>query len=181
MSDLFLIAPPDIEASTLIARLASQSDGAGAAALLLLRGARNEADYLDFVSAVTPMAQEANLAVLIEGAASWVKSLGADGLHVTGNIASVREAVAALKPDYIVGVGDIRSRHDAMQKAESGVDYILFGPLSGRIDDAQRELAAWWIETMEVPCVLSDPDAQTVDAGKAEFAGRGVLAMEHSA
>jgi hypothetical protein len=34
---------------------------------------------------------------------------------------------------------------------------------------------------MEVPSVLSDPDAPTVDAGGCEFAGVGVLALEHMA
>jgi thiamine-phosphate pyrophosphorylase len=107
--------------------------------------------------------------------------LGADGLHVSGSVAAVRDAVARLKPDLIVGAGDIRSRHDAMQKGEAGADYILFGPLSGHIDAAQRELAEWWAETMEVPCVLADPSAATPVASRCEFKGIGLIAGEQSA
>jgi thiamine-phosphate pyrophosphorylase len=99
-------------------------------------------------------------------------------LHVTGPLAAVREAVAALKPEFIVGAGGIRSRHDAMEKAETGIDYILFGPLSGPISPAERELARWWAETMEVPCVLSDPEAtlSSYDAEGCEFIGLSAFA-----
>ena len=86
------------------------------------------------------------------------------------------EAIAALKPDLIVGAGDIGSRHDAMQKGELDIDYILFGPLSGAISQDEREMARWWAETMEIPSVLSDPSAGYADheAEGCEFIGIGL-------
>lgn len=179
--DLYLIAPPYIDAATLAEKLRPALLRPGIAALLLPRGGRDEAAYQALVRQVAPAAQEANAAVLIEGEPQWVQQLGVDGLHTTGGIGAVRAALDVLKPDHIVGVGDVRSRHDAMQKAEAGVDYILFGPLSGRIDDAQRELATWWSETMEIPCVLSDPDAQPVETDTWEFAGVGLDTLEQTA
>lgn len=179
--DTYLIAPADIATAALLEKLDRVRGRPGIAALLLPRGDRAEAAYHDLIRAVTPVAQEANIAVLIEGEPGWVTQLGVDGLHVTGGIGAVRAALDALKPDFIVGAGSIRSRHDAMQKGEAGVDYILFGPLSGRIDDAQRELAAWWSETMEIPCVFADPDAEAIDAGSCEFAGLGLGALEQTA
>ena len=85
----------------------------------------------------------------------------------------MREAVEALKPDFIVGAGDLHNRDDAMLKGEAGADYVLFGPLSGTISPAERELARWWAETMEVPGVLSDPEASLAahDAEGLEFIG----------
>ena len=88
----------------------------------------------------------------------------------------MKAATAALKPDYIVGAGQIASRHDAMSKGELGPDYIFFGPLSAALrDPEQREMARWWAEIMEVPSVLSDPaaTAESATAEGAEFIGLG--------
>lgn len=180
--EIYLIAPPDTDAGTLLEHLPRALVGSGIAALLLSRGTRSEATYGELVRAVAPLAQEANVAVLIEGEPALVRTLDVDGLHITGGVKAIRDAIAALKPDYIVGAGDIRSRHDAMQKAEAGVDYILFGPLSGPIDASQRELAQWWAETMEIPGVLSDPGATAsrFDAAGCEFIGLGVVAPEQT-
>lgn len=178
--EVYLIAPSDAEAALLADRLTAALATPGAAALLLPRGDRDSAAYAELVRAVAPVAQAANVAVLIEGDPALVSTLDVDGLHVTGGVRAVREAIEVLKPDYIVGVGDVRSRHDAMQKGEAGIDYILFGPLSGSIDAAQRELARWWAETMEIPSVLSDPDAiaSASDAAGCEFIGLSLLARE---
>jgi thiamine-phosphate pyrophosphorylase len=149
-------------------------------ALLLPRGTLSDADYAALVGAVVGEAQAVGTAVLIEGPPALVRELGADGLHVSGGIGAVREAVKALKPDLIVGVGDVRSRHDGMEKAELGIDYILFGPFSGTISPAEREMARWWAETMQIPSVLSDPEAtpDAFDAEGCEFIGLGLTAME---
>jgi thiamine-phosphate pyrophosphorylase len=143
--------------------------------LLLVRGTRSEGSYKSLVKAVAPRAQAAGVAVLIEGDPGLVRTLGADGLHVEGDVGEVKTATAALKPDFIVGAGQIASRHDAMSKAELGPDYIFFGPLSGARDPEQREMARWWAEIMEVPSVLSDPaaTADTATAEGAEFIALG--------
>ncbi len=115
------------------------------------------------------------MAVLIEGEARDVGRLGVDGLHLSApNRGLVAAAVKALKPDAIVGVA-VANRHDAMEFGELGVDYVMFGPLSGPIDATTRELARWWAETMEVPSVLSDPEATATsfDAEGCEFIGLG--------
>jgi thiamine-phosphate pyrophosphorylase len=180
-TQIYLIAPPDAEAEPFSKALARVLQGTAAAALLLPRGARGDNTYKVFVKAVAPAAQAAGAAVLIEGEPGLVRTLGVDGLHVAGTVAAVREAIAALKPGHIVGVGDVLSRHDAMSKGELDIDYILFGPLSGHIDAADRELAYWWAETMEVPSVLSDPAAAaSFDAAGCEFIGLGLGALERA-
>jgi thiamine-phosphate pyrophosphorylase len=127
------------------------------------------------VKAVTPIAQQAGAAVLIEGEPGLVRTLGVDGLHVEGSVAAVKAAVAALKPDYIVGAGAVQSRHDAMSKGELGPDYVMFGPLSGTRDPQQREMARWWSEVMEVPAVYSNPvtDVAAATSEGCEFIGIG--------
>jgi thiamine-phosphate pyrophosphorylase len=97
--------------------------------------------------------------VLIEGDAAHAKALGVDGVHIAGPVPAIKAAIAALKPDLIVGVGGVETRHEAMTRGELDIDYIMFGPFSGAIAPDLREIAGWWAETMEVPSVLSDPEA----------------------
>lgn len=177
---IFLIAPADAEAAPFAAALGPILARSGASALLLPRGERSDGAYKSLVKATAPIAQAAGCAVLIEGDPGLARTLGVDGLHVSGGASAVKEAIAALKPAMIVGAGDVHSRHDAMTKGEIEVDYILFGPLSGTIGETERDLARWWAETMEIPSVLSDPqaDAEHYDAEGCEFIGLSTARLE---
>ncbi len=177
MTELYLIAPADAEAGALAERLTPMLATATIAALLLPRGQRTAETYASFVRSIAPLAQAAGAAVLLEGRPEIVRELGGDGLHVEGSVAAVKAAMAVLKPDYIVGAGPVASRDEAMTAGELGLDYIMFGPFSGAIAAADREMAAWWAETMEVPGVLSDP--QTI-AAEANAAGCEFLALSDS-
>lgn len=179
-AELFFIAPADLPAEPVLAALRDALAANEVAALLLPRGARGETDYKSLCKAVIPVAQQAGAAVLVEGEPGFVRLVGADGLHVPGGIRAVREAIDALKPELIVGCGDIHSRDDAMRKGELAVDYILFGPLSGAISSDEREMARWWAQTMEVPSILSDPNASpdAFEAEGCEFIGLPLRATE---
>lgn len=174
-AQIFLIAAPDVDAPNCMRMLDEALAATPVAALLLPRGKRSEGSYKTLVKAVTPRAQAAGVAVLIEGEPGLVRMLGVDGLHVEGSVSAVQAATAALKPDYIVGAGQIESRHDAMSKGELAPDYVFFGPLVGQRDPEQREMARWWAEIMEVPSVLSDPaaTAESATAEGSEFIGLG--------
>ncbi|RYE08970.1 MAG: thiamine phosphate synthase [Hyphomicrobiales bacterium] len=174
-AQIFLIVPDQIDAPTCLTRLDEALAASPVAAMLMTRGQRSEGAYKALVKAVAPRAQAAGVAVLIEGDPGLVRMLGADGLHVHGGVNDVKAATAALKPDFIVGAGQIASRHDAMSKGELGPDYIFFGPLSGPRDPEQREMARWWAGIMEVPSVLSDPaaTADSVTAEGGDFVGLG--------
>lgn len=174
-AQIFLIASPDVDPTSCSRMLDEALAAAPVAALLLPRGSRSEGSYKTLVKAVTSRAQAAGVAVLIEGDPGLVRTLGVDGLHVEGGVDEVQAATQALKPDYIVGAGQVTSRDDAMTKGELGPDYIFFGPLSGSRDPEQREIARWWAEIMEVPSVLSDPSATAATATSegAEFIGLG--------
>ncbi len=85
-----------------------------------------------------------------------VQRLKADGVHLTQGAKETGAWSKKLKPDAIVGAGEIFSRHDAMTNGEQNVDYIFFGHLdpSKNHDDAETaEMANWWAETFEVPTV----------------------------
>lgn len=181
-AQLFLIVPPGTESHVVRTALERTAAATEIAAVLLRRGDVAENAYKTWAKAIAPTAQALGAAVMVEGEPGLVRLLGVDGLHLSGGVRAVKDAVTALKPDLIVGVGDIGSRHDAMQKGELDIDYILFGPLSGTISGPERELAQWWAETMQVPSILSDPAAGLAadDATGCEFIGRE-LPMEDEA
>jgi thiamine-phosphate pyrophosphorylase len=180
MADLFLIAPPSTRAATIAGTLERVLAAASPKVLLIPRNGRSESDYKALVKAAAPVAQRRDVAVLVEGEARDVRMLGADGLHVTGGLADIADAIEALKPDFIVGAAGFETRHEAMEAGELDIDYVFFGPLSGPIEPAARDLAQWWAETMTVPSVLSDPEADpaTADAAGCEFIAAGARLWE---
>lgn len=180
-TQIYLIAPADADPQGFAIALQAALEQTEAAALLLPRGARAENAYKQYCKAIVPIAQAADCAVLVQGEPGLVRLLGADGLHVTGGVEAAESAIAALRPaGLIVGVGEIGSRDDAMTLGELEPDYLFFGTLEGRASAAQREMAAWWAETMEIPAVLGDPDAagDEIDAAGCEFVGLRVLVPE---
>ena len=175
MADLFLIAPQDAEPEIFGPVLKRLIAGTRARVLLIPRGNHAANAYTALVKSLAPLAQGKDVAVLIEGRPGDVKMLGADGLHVSGGPEALQEAIEALKPDFIVGAAGFSGKHEAMEAGELDVDYVFFGPLSGPIEPAARDLARWWAETMTVPSVLSDPhaDIATANAEGCEFIALG--------
>ncbi len=76
----------------------------------------------------------------------------------------MNDALEQLKPDRIVGVGGLHSRHDSMVAGEAGADYLLFGEVDAEghrpSTEAIAERLEWWAELFESPCVGY---AQTLD------------------
>ena len=157
-AQIFLVAPRNAEASSFPDLLGKVLAAAPVAALLLPNGAASPQAYARLVRSVVPVAQASDCAVLVDGLPDEVKKLGADGVHLQGAVEEVREVAERLRPDSIVGAGDIHSRHDAMVRGEADVDYVFFGAIEGPADPQARELAEWWAETFEIPAVLA-PDA----------------------
>lgn len=149
--------------------LAPAADAAGIAAQAeALRQAAAEVDIAAVLlrpaagAAATALAplldacQSIGAAGLVDGAAALVATLGADGAHVDA-VPALKAAVAALRPDGIVGAGGLRSKHDAMTAAENGADYVMFGEpdAEGRRPpfEATLERTEWWAQLFEPPCV----------------------------
>ena len=141
-------------------------------AALLLR--LNEADERTLTSRIKALAgpvQAAGTALLVEHHHNLVARAGADGAHVAG--LQEMEDAASLKPQRILGVGQLHTRHDAMLAGENGADYLLFGEPSSAGErpspEAIFERLQWWAELFEPPCVGY---AATLDEA-ALFAGSG--------
>lgn len=169
---LYLITPANPDLEQFPRQLMAALSGPEIAALLVRRGALDDAGYERLAQRLVQIGQAAGAAVLLEDDVDMVRRTGADGVHIgTGGTKAIRAAIAALKPEGIVGAGNIGSRHDAMSFGELDVDYVLFGPLGGKPAPEAEELAQWWAETFEVPAVHSNPAAgpDELTATGAEF------------
>jgi thiamine-phosphate pyrophosphorylase len=160
---LYLITPPQIRDIPAFAKALEAALSAGDIASLQLRLKRQDGmadpDATRAVSAaVTGLAQEAGVAVIINDSGELARELGADGVHVGWDDTPVRTARALLGPDAIVGATAKNSYHRAMQAGEDGADYVAFGafyPTSTKDGTvaAETELLTVWQAALLIPCV----------------------------
>lgn len=174
---LYLITPAAADPETFPATLMAVLSAAEFSAILVQRGTLDAARYDKLAASVVNIGQGAGCAVLVQDDIALAKRLNADGVHITGGAEAVAGALAALKPNLIVGAGNVATRHEAMTAGEMNVDYVFFGPLGGASDIAAAELAEWWAATFEIPAVLSDPGAVP---GSADSRGAEFLALSSS-
>jgi thiamine-phosphate pyrophosphorylase len=150
---LFLISPPLSAAAPFVPALEAALEAGDVACVLVRLEPLATSDVKKLVGALAPLAQKHDAAVLLEDLALAART-DADGVHVSGVGEELAAAVAALKPDRIVGVGALRSRHEAMIAGEAGVDYVMFGGASEPARSAEiLELTDWWAAIFTLPCV----------------------------
>ncbi|MFA6265038.1 MAG: thiamine phosphate synthase [Pseudolabrys sp.] len=176
---LYLVTPELSDAQD-FAPVLQAALAAGDVACVLVRLAEaDERTQINRIKAVGGAVQAAGAALLTLGHERLVARSGADGAHASG-LDAVARALETLKPDWVVGAGDLATRHDAMTAAEGGCDYVLFGEVDaeGRRPafDAILERVSWWAEVFEAPCVAYaaalDEVAPLVEAG-ADFIAVG--------
>ena len=125
------------------------------AACVLLCGDGTAVDE-DHAGRLIDLVQASGLACLIDHDAGLAERLGADGLHIDAESEAYIAARKLLGESANIGALCGLGRHDAMQLAELGADYVAFGPKSESIIDAidqYADLIAWWSEIFVVPCV----------------------------
>ncbi|CAE7670108.1 thiE [Symbiodinium necroappetens] len=178
---LYLVTPPDFESGGVsvddFRRKLEAALSGGDVASLLIRGDVSDETLNALAAALTPVAQAADVAVLVEGRCDVADAHHCDGVHLEARPASLRAVRRALGRDAILGADCGDSRHLAMVAGELDCDYVSF--------DAQaRETIAWWAEMMEVPCVAwGEVDLEgapaLIDAG-ADFLAVGRAVWDHA-
>jgi hypothetical protein len=128
---LYLATPVVADPAELAASLASALAAADVAAVLLRLAPVDQRTMITRAKTLAPVIQAGGAAALLDGQSlggqlELVARSGADGAHVTG-IAAMEDALPSLKPDRIIGVGGLATRHDSMAAGEAGADYVLFG------------------------------------------------------
>ena len=155
---LFLITPRIVDAAALAPQLEAALAAGDVASLLIAPDAVSENDLQAIAETLVPIAQKHDVAALVLGNSRVMGRAHADGIHIEGGETALKEAIEALQPKSIVGAGNLRARHEAMEAGEAGADYIFFGLLDlEEGDEAHRktiDLGAWWADLFEPPCVL---------------------------
>ena len=171
----YLATPPLDDTSQLAGPLATLLGAADIAAVLVRLADADHRRKVNRIKALAPLIQDAGAALLLDGHVELVARTGADGAHVNG-VEALKEALDALKPERIVGVGALHSRHDSMIAGESGADYLLFGEPEADGEppapEATAERLDWWAELFEPPCVgyaANCDEARAFAAAGADF------------
>jgi thiamine-phosphate pyrophosphorylase len=154
---VYLVSPPEIDLGRFPDRLAAVLDAVDVACLRLALSSRDEDHIARAADACREIAHARDVALVIEAHVQLVGRLGLDGVHLTDGARSVRKVRADLGGDAIVGAFCGSSKHDGMNAAEAGADYVAFGPVGrsqlGSGEPAPHELFGWWSEAVEVPVV----------------------------
>ena len=155
---LFLITPRVVDAATFAPQLEAALAAGDVASLLIAPDAAPDVDLQAIAETLVPIAQKHDVAALVLGDSRVMGRARADGIHIEAGETALKEAIETLQPKSIVGAGNIRVRHEAMEAGEAGADYIFFGLLD--LEEGEEvhrktiDLGAWWADLFEPPCVL---------------------------
>ncbi len=155
---LYLVTPPALEPAAFAPLLREALDAGDVACVQLRLKDCSEDDIRRACDVLRPIAQEREVAFILNDHPRLAREAGCDGVHVGQSDTPYRDARKILGNDAIVGVTCHDSRHLAMIAGEEGADYVAFGaffPTSTKTAEykAEPELLNWWSELMEVPCV----------------------------
>jgi thiamine-phosphate pyrophosphorylase len=158
VSRLYLITPPALDPAAFAPRLAEALDAGDVACLQLRLKDVDDDSIRRAADVLRPIAQERNVAFIMNDRPDLALQTGSDGVHVGQEDASHTEARKLLGLGRIVGVTCYNSRHLAIEAAEAGADYVAFGGFfrsttkdTRRIAGNDPEILRWWNETMTVP------------------------------
>lgn len=176
---LYLITPPRLDDLDAFADTLGRALDAGDCAALQIRLKDVDDDTIcRTVDRLRPIAQNRDVAVLLNDRPDLAKQTGCDGAHVGQDDMPYREARKILGDDAIVGVTCHDSRHLAMVAAEDGAEYVAFGafyptPTKTPRAAADLDILRWWQVMMQVPCVaiggITPENARPVVEAGADF------------
>jgi thiamine-phosphate pyrophosphorylase len=179
-TQIYLMTPFVADAHAFAPALREALGAAEIASVLLNLSANDDHAAKRVARDVAAIVQPMGAALVINGWAAIVARAGADGIHIADGRTGLREAIESFKPERIVGAGNVRTRHEAMILAESGVDYVMFGEPDARGELAPAkavvEQTSWWAELFEIPCVAYARDLAA--AGLLRDAGADFVAVD---
>ncbi|MEE9387472.1 MAG: thiamine phosphate synthase [Paracoccaceae bacterium] len=154
---IYLITPPELELSSFTNVLSSVLDANTVACIRLALSSEDETHIQRTADGLRDICHARDIPLVIQTHFNLVEKLGLDGVHLTDGSKNVRQVRKDLGSDAIIGAHCAISRHDGMNAAEAGVDYVSFGPVGhtalGDGKTAPLDLFQWWSEVIEVPIV----------------------------
>ncbi|EJM99371.1 thiamine phosphate synthase [Phyllobacterium sp. YR531] len=185
---IVLVAPNAASADETIAKLGAALAGGDVASVLLPPYEMDETSFQNLAEVAVPLIQNSGAAAIIVGNTQIAGRVKADGLHFEGPTAELAENVQRLSPKLIVGTGNIKNRHTALEIGEAMPDYVLFGKIGAdnkpEAHPRNIDLADWWASMVEIPCIIqggntleSIPDAVIT---RAEFIALGAAIFDNA-
>lgn len=154
---LYLLTPPTFDPAPFGETLARVLDALPVACLRLAMAGNDEDMISRAADTLRDIAHTRDVAIVIERHVLLAERLGLDGVHLPRGTHGIRKLREQLGTDAIIGAACGASRHDGLNAAEAGADYVAFSPAGETpLDDgerAPRDLFEWWSEVIEVPVV----------------------------
>ena len=139
-------------------QLISAATAGDVASVILYSGGAEPHEFERYCKDVTQPLQEADCAVLIADDTQAFGRSGADGFFAEKEKPNLEDMIARFSPQNIVGCGNIKARHNALEIGELKPDFIFFGKLAGDIKPEGHPkniaLAEWWAELVEIPGIV---------------------------
>ena len=175
---LVLVAPEIADPGEAARIMADALKGGDVASVIVPQYGLDDTRFQALAEKLVPVIQQAGAAALIAGDSRTAGRVRADGLHVSGGVEQLGEAIEKFTPKLIVGGGNAQDRHRALEIGDLQPDYVFFGRLDGDIKPEAHSknlaLAEWWASMVEIPCIVmggTDPaSALAIAETGAEFA-----------
>jgi thiamine-phosphate pyrophosphorylase len=154
---LYLITPPALDPAAFRDRLAAALDAGDVAAVQLRLKDVDDDALRRAIDLLRPVAQERDVAFLVNDRPDLAVAHGCDGAHVGQSDMPAAHA-RRLLGDLTLGVTCHASRDLAFAAGEAGADYVAFGaffPTATKEPAARAdpEILRWWSEIAELPSV----------------------------
>src|SRR5262245_12628874 len=115
---LCLVTPPVYEIDIFKRALTDALAGGDVASFIITASANEPLSLQRAAEAFVPIAAARGVAALVHNDTRIAARAGADGVHVDTGRVDVSAALETFRGKKIVGVGNVASRHDAMDLAE---------------------------------------------------------------
>ncbi len=157
-AQIYLATPTEFNLEDFGSELAAVLDAVPVACVRISLSTTDETALGRAADRLRDICHRRDVAIVVDEHFRMVEKHGLDGVHLVSANRNVREARKLLGEEAIVGAYCGSSRHAGMTAAETGVDYIGFGPVGdmGDLGDGTRAdpaLFHWWSEMIEVPVV----------------------------
>lgn len=155
---IVLVTPPLQDGAKLKSLVEKALAGGDVASVIMSGEGLDEVTFQKHAEQIVPIVQQAGAAALIVNDTRIAGRIGADGLHIEGKAPDLADAIERFSPKMIVGFGNVRDRHSALEIGELQPDYLFFGKIGAdNKDDAHPRnigLAQWWAQMIEIPCIV---------------------------
>ncbi len=158
-SQIYLISPPQINNVDLLLKQIDEIIASNTVTVFQLRLKNIEnREIIKIGKQLTPILQDAGIAVIINDNPNIARDLGADGVHLGQEDGNIEDARKIIGKNAIIGRTCHNSKHLAMEAADNGADYVAFGAFYPTTTKevkfkAEPEILTWWQDLMEIPCV----------------------------